>query len=303
MGERPTAVPPTRYAADGGSGGATRGYSMRKTVLLAAAGVSLITISACNKQASVSGNASTQTAAADAINGTWKADISSVQWETKPDEYLLQNGTYTCKSCTPPYSVAADGAFHPVNTPYFDSDSVKVVDAHTVTETSKKGDKQIGVGTTTISADGNTSTTQFTDTSAPGEPSKGEFSETRVGPAPAGAHAISGQWKPSKLANFNDAALTFTVNVSGDTYKSSSPDGTSYEAKIGGGDVPISGDIAGTTVSVARSGDNGYAVTRKRDGKVVGVTTYTVGADGKLKGVNENKQNGSITRWSADMQS
>jgi hypothetical protein len=267
---------------------------MRKTIMLAAAAASLIAISACNKQAATSGNATMQTAASgEAINGTWKADIDSVQWDTKPDEYLLQNGTYSCKSCTPPYSVAADGAFHPVSTPYFDSDSVKIVDAHTVTETSKKGGKQVGVYTTTVSADGNTQTTQFTDTSTPGSPSKGEFTETRVGPAPAGAHAISGQWKPSKLSNFNDAALTFTVNVSGDTYKSSSPDGTSYEAKIGGGDVPINGDIAGTMVSVAKAGDNSYQVTRKRDGKVVGVTTYTVGADGKLNGVNENKQNGS----------
>ncbi|HVU29860.1 MAG TPA: hypothetical protein VHE36_05610 [Sphingomicrobium sp.] len=277
---------------------------MRKTLMLAAAGASLIGLSACNKQASVGGNESTQTASsADAINGTWKADISSVQWETKPDEYLLRDGTFSCKSCTPPYSVAADGAFHPVNTPYFDSDSVKIVDARTITETSKKGDRVIAVYRTTVSADGNTQTTQFTDTSTPGEPSKGEFSETRVGPAPAGAHAISGQWKPSKLANFNDAALTFTVDVNGDTYKSSSPDGTSYEAKIGGGDVPINGDIAGTLVSVARSGDNGYVVTRKRDGKVVGVVNFTVGADGRLKGVSENKQNGSIMRWSADKQS
>jgi hypothetical protein len=277
---------------------------MRKTLMLAAAGASLIGLSACNKQASVGGNESTQTASsADAINGTWKADISSVQWETKPDEYLLRDGTFSCKSCTPPYSVAADGAFHPVNTPYFDSDSVKIVDARTITETSKKGDRVIAVYTTTVSPDGNTQTTQFTDTSTPGEPSKGEFSETRVGPAPAGAHAISGQWKPSKLANFNDAALTFTVDVNGDTYKSSSPDGTSYEAKIGGGDVPINGDIAGTLVSVARSGDNGYVVTRKRDGKVVGVVNFTVGADGRLKGVSENKQNGSIMRWSADKQS
>jgi hypothetical protein len=277
---------------------------MRKTIMLAAAAASLIAISACNKQAAMSGNTSTQNAASgEAISGTWKADISSVQFDTKPDDYLLQNGTYSCKSCTPPYSLAADGAFHSVNTPYFDSDAVKVVDAHTIIETSKKGGKQVGEDTTTVSADGNTQTTKFTDTSTPGAPSKGEFTETRVGPAPAGAHAVSGQWKPTKLSNFNDAALTFTVNVDGDTYKSSSPDGTSYEAKIGGGDVPIQGDIAGTMVSVTKVADNSYQVTRKRDGKAVRVTTYTVGADGKLNGVSENKQNGSTTRWSANKQS
>jgi hypothetical protein len=278
---------------------------MQKTIMAAMAAASLIAIAGCNKQPAANGNASTETAAvgADAINGTWKADIDSVQFESKPDDYLLQNGTYSCKSCTPAYSVAADGAFHPVSLPYADSDSVKVVDDHTITETSKKAGKEMGETTLTVSADGKTLDGKFTDTSAPGAPSKGEFTETRVGPAPAGAHAISGQWKPDKLSNFNDAALTFTINVSGDTLHSSSPGGTSFDAKIGGGDVPIQGDVAGTTVSVTKSGDNGYQETYKRDGKTVAVTTLSVGADGKLSGANENKLNGSTTKWTATKQS
>ena len=276
---------------------------MRKTIMAAMAAVSLIAVSGCNKQPAAGGNDSTQVAAAGDINGTWKADIDSIQFDTKPDEMLLQGGTFSCKSCTPSYSVAADGAFHQVSLPYADSDAVKVVDDHTITESTKKGGKDMGSTTMTVSSDGNTLTGQFTDTSAPGTPVKGEFTETRVGPGPAGAHAISGQWKPTKLSNFNDAGLTFTVSVNGDTYQSSSPDGTSYEAKIGGGDVPIKGDVAGTTASVARSGDNGYEVTRTRDGKVVGVTTYTVGADGKLSAVSQNKLSGSTTHWTATKQS
>jgi hypothetical protein len=278
---------------------------MHKTVMAAMAAASLVAIAGCNKQQPAGENASTQTpvAAGDAINGTWKADVDSVQFETKPDDLLLQDGTYSCKSCTPAYSVAADGAFHPVSLPYADSDSVKVVDDHTITESSKKGGRDMGETTLTVSADGNTLTGSFTDTSAPGTPAKGEFTETRVGPAPAGAHAISGQWKPTKVSNLNDAALTFTFNVSGDTFESSSPDGTSYEAKIGGGDVPIKGDVAGTTVSVAKSGDNGYETTRKRDGKIVGVTTYSLGADGKLNAVSQNKLSGSTTRWTSTKQS
>ena len=278
---------------------------MRKTIMAAMAAASLIAISGCKQQAATNeGNASTETttAAAGDINGTWKADVNSVQFDMKPDEYLLQNGTYSCKSCTPAYSVAADGADHPVKLPYADTDNVKVVDDHTIKEVLKKGGKQVNEATTTISADGNTSTTAFTDTSAPGAPAKGEFIETRVGAAPAGAHAVSGQWKPSKLSNFNDAALTFTVNVTGDTYKSSSPDGTSFEAKIGGPEVPISGDIANTMVSVTKEG-NGYKTTRKRDGKVVGTTTFTIGDDGKLHAESKNEMNGAITRWTADKQS
>jgi hypothetical protein len=79
----------------------------------------------------------------------------------------------------------------------------------------------------------------------------------------------------------------------------SSADGTSYEAKIGNGDTPLKGDIAGTLVSVAKVGENSYQVTFKRDGKVVGINTMTAVAGGKLNGVNENKENGSLTRWTA----
>jgi hypothetical protein len=280
---------------------------MRKTIMAAMAAASLIAISGCKQQTSANeGNASTEAPAAPAsagdINGTWKADISSVQFETKPDEMLLQNGTFSCKSCTPAYTVPADGAFHPVSLPYADSDAVKVVDDHTIIETAKKGGKQVNEATFTVSADGNTLTGKFNDTSAPGAAATGEFTETRVGAAPAGAHAISGQWKPAKLSNFNDAALTFTLEVAGDTYKSSSPDGTSFEAKIGGPDVPVKGDIANTMVSVTKEG-NAYKTTRKRDGKVVGTTTFTVGDDGRLHAESKNEMNGAVTKWTADKQS
>jgi hypothetical protein len=283
---------------------------MRKAIMAGMAAASLLALSACNKQPAANGNeanateaTSNSTAAATDINGTWKADIDSVQFDQKPDEMLLQNGTFSCKSCTPAYSVPADGAFHPVSLPYADSDSVKLVDPHTVTETAKKGGKQVSVTTMTVSADGNTLNGKFTDSSTPGTPGTGEFSETRVGAAPAGAHAISGQWKPTKLSNFNDAALTFTINVNGNTYHSSSPDGTSFDATIGGGDVPIKGDIAGTTAAVSKGGDNAYKVTRKRGGKVVGETTFTLGADGKLNAESHNVLSGSTLKWTATKQS
>ncbi len=271
---------------------------MQKAIIGIVATASLIALGACNKQ-----SAANSSSAANAINGTWKADVNTVQFNSKPDEFLVQNGSFSCKSCTPPYSVPADGAFHPVSLPYADSDSVKVVDDHTVTETVKKAGREVGSSTYSVSADGKTLDGQFTDSSAPGAVQKGEFIETRVAAGPAGAHALSGQWKPTKLANYNDAALTVTLNVNGDTYQSTSPAGTSFEATIGGGDVPIKGDIAGTTVSVKKVGDNSYQETDKRGGKVVSVTTVTAGADGKLTGVSVNKLNDSTTRWTANKQS
>src|SRR5690348_11141647 len=100
------------------------GGSMRKTITAALAAASLIALAGCKQSAGTgneaSGNASAPATAAS-IDGTWKADIDSVQFDQKPDEYLLQAGQYSCKSCVPSYTVPADGAFHPVSLPYADS--------------------------------------------------------------------------------------------------------------------------------------------------------------------------------------
>ena len=42
-------------------------------------------------------------AAQSSFNGTWKADMNSVDFPKKPDVFLLQNGMFECKTCTPPY--------------------------------------------------------------------------------------------------------------------------------------------------------------------------------------------------------
>ena len=49
-----------------------------------------------------------------ALNGTWKTDRASVKFEGKPDDILLQDGTYKCTTCIPPLTSAADGQFHEV---------------------------------------------------------------------------------------------------------------------------------------------------------------------------------------------
>ena len=283
---------------------------MRMTLTAALAAASLVALAGC-KQTTVAGNEAAANesanaaapAAAGSIDGTWKADIDSVQFSQKPDEYLLQGGQYSCKSCVPTFTVAADGAFHPVSLPYADSYAVKVVDDHNIVRTQKKGGRQVGETKVTISTDGKTLTGSFNDTSvANAPPSKGEYTETRVGPAPAGAHSVSGQWKTSKLANFNAEQLTTTYKMDGDTLHMSSPSGYSYDARLDGPDVPIKGDIAGTTASVKKLADGSYQETDKRDGKVVGVTTSMAATDGKLHVVSEDKLAGSKFTYTATKQ-
>jgi hypothetical protein len=279
---------------------------MRRTITAALAAASLFALAACSQQPAATENATSQNAAAtaaDGINGTWKADLSSVQIDQKPDQLLLKDGQFSCPTCTPPVAIAADGAFHPVTRPYADSMAVKVDDDHNVTRTARKGGAVTGVNRYSVSSDGKTLTIDFTDSSTPNAPPvKGSFTESRVGPAPVGAHAISGSWKPEKYNNINDEALTVTYTVDGDTLHMSSPAGQSYDAKLDGTDTPIKGDTAGTTASVRKVGDNSYEETDKRDGKVISVTTFTVGADGKMAVTSVDKRNDSTMKYVANKQ-
>jgi uncharacterized protein (DUF2147 family) len=293
------------------TGGGENGepFEMHKTITAAMAAASLLALAACKQTTGANENASsnasapagTATAGADPIDGTWKTDLGTVKVDSKPDQLLLKAGQFSCATCTPPLTVAADGAFHPVDRPFADHISVKVDDDHNVTRTSQKGGKTTGTAKYSVSADGNTLTIDFNNM-AGSKAVTGNITETRVAPAPAGAHAISGSWKQNKINNVSAEGLTVTFKVDGDTLHMSAPTGQSYDAKIGGPDVPIKGDISGTTASVKKLADNSYQETDKRGGKVIDVITMTIGADGKMTGKDENKQDGSTTTWVASKQ-
>ena len=240
---------------------------------------------ACQQQESPTANepAATEAAAGDltALNGTWKTDKASVKFEQKPDDILLQGGTYKCSTCIPPLSVAADGQFHDVaGRAYSDSMSVKVVDDKTVEMKSRKGGRDTFAATLTVSADGNTLTRKFKDSSTPNAPAvEGASSSSRAGPAPAGAHAISGQWTPNEVKEYSEDALNATYKVDGNKVTWSGQ-GQTYTAEIGGPAVPVTGDIGGSTVAVTQDG-NSLKETFSREGKVVNETVTTVSADGK----------------------
>lgn len=284
-------------------------YQMRLTRMAALAAASLLALSACKQttageNATTSENAGAPVAAAGSVDGTWKADLSSVQIDQKPDQLLLKDGQFSCPTCTPPLTLAADGAMHAVTgRPYADMMSVKADDDHNVTRTSQKGGKTTGTTKYSVSADGKTLTVNFSDSSVPNaKPVTGNYTETRAADAPAGAHAISGSWKLDKYNNVSDEGLTVTYRTEGDTLHVSTPGGISYDAKLDGTEAPINGDIGGTTASIKKLDDGSYQETDKRGGKVIGVTTFSSGADGKLHVVSEDKLAGSTIKYVADKQ-
>ncbi len=230
------------------------------------------------------------------FDGTWKVDAGTAQIAAKPDVYVLQNGMYDCKSCVPPYKIKADGTDQKVTGhPYFDTIAIKAVDDKHVEESYSKGGKKMGSNNFAISDDGKSMTVNFEDKSAPsGQPVNGSMKMTRVSAGPAGAHALSGSWKPDSFSA-NDAAMTFTIKMVGDSISMTTPMGVSYTAKLDGTEAPYKGDPGITSVSVKKLGPTTLEETDKRDGKVISVTKMTV--NGKKMTIDgEDTLHGSKTK-------
>ncbi|MGC2110204.1 MAG: hypothetical protein WA655_11855 [Candidatus Korobacteraceae bacterium] len=242
--------------------------------------------------------------AQSAFNGTWKVDMSKVDFPKKPYVYLLQDGMYECKSCVPPIKVKADGTDQAVTGhPYYDTVAIKVMNDHELEETDKKGGKTVGTSTMMVSPDGNTMTFQFTDSSnTNAAPVTGKGEDMRVGAKPpSGANAISGSWRTTKFENISANAITWTYKVNGDEISMTNPTGQSYTAKMDGTEAPMKGDPGITTVSVKKMGDNGIEETDKRNGKVIGVMKATVNGN-TMSCTYDDKLQGSSMKYTATKQ-
>jgi hypothetical protein len=218
------------------------------------------------------------------FDGTWKVNISSADFPKKPFVLLLQNGMYECKTCTPPYTIKADGTDQAVTGhPYMDTVAIKVVNDHEIDETDKKGGKIVATSTSTVSSDGNTLTSTFSDSSNTngGPPVTGKGEATRVAKGPAGSNAVSGSWRSTKVEGISDNAIVWSYKVSGDEVTMTNPTGQSYTAKVDGSDAPMKGDPGISSVSLKMIGKDTLEETDKREGKVIYVSKMTLSNDGK----------------------
>lgn len=224
------------------------------------------------------------------FDGTWKADVNSANMPTKPDVYVLKDGSYTCKTCEPAYTVKADGSDQAVSGhPYYDTVAVNVVNDHTVKTTEKKSGKTVATSTTTVAGDGKTANVDFSDSSnTNGAPVTGSFTYKQVAAGPAGSNAISGSWIITKFSNVSDNGVTVTYKTDGDMLTMTNPTGQSYSAKMDGTDAPFKGDPGVTSVSVKKIGARTIVEIDKRDGKAISTTRSTVSKDGKTMRVSSH---------------
>jgi len=234
------------------------------------------------------------------FDGTWKTDLSKIQYQGTPSTILLQNGTYQDSSSVPKINIKADGTDQAVQgSKTYDTLAVKIVDDKTIEVTSKKNGKVVNTGKRIVSADGKTVTvdlTAYLETSK--QPVKFKGMMIRVAAGPAGSHAISGSWQPQKVLSESENALTVTYKSTTDGLMMSTPTGDSFEAKFDGKDYPAKGNPNVSTVSLTKVNDRSFDETLKRDGKIVAVYHWTVSGDGKaITEKAENKETGRTTTY------
>jgi hypothetical protein len=181
------------------------------------------------------------------FDGTWRVDLQTAQIVDK-DELSLRSGVFRCSTCEPKLEVPADGQDHAVaGSPHVDTVSVRVVNAQVGEITCKKAGTITRSSTMTASADGKTTLTDWVFVAESGQRATGQYRSTRVAPAPAGSHAISGAWHSEKIVSASENVMTVTFKTTGGTFSMTDQMGDTYAAKFDGKDYPYKGDPGVTT--------------------------------------------------------
>ena len=239
--------------------------------------------------------------AGSGLDGTWKTNMDSMKTTGKPDVYLLADGEYTCSSCNPPLKVKADGADHAVTGhAYYDTAMVKVTGPNADEMVLKHGGKEFAHVSETVSSDGTTLTSKFTQYVGD-KTVTGEVTEKRIAAGPAGSHAVSGSWQAQQVQG-NDAMRTVQYSMTGSGFQMHW-NGQSYDAKFDGKEYPVVGDPGKTTVSLKKIDDNTVEETDHRQGKVVDQIHLAAATDGKTIAVTDHDvAHGQTTTYTLDKQ-
>jgi hypothetical protein len=237
------------------------------------------------------------------FDGTWKTDLSKTKFSPKPLTFYISQGWYHCVSCSPAFDVAADGQDHAVSGQAYDTISVTIVDAHTLSVVAKKGSAISFEQTRTVSADGKTLDVKtIHHPHRGGVPTTFETVARRSGSLPSGVHATSGDWIIQKQSGSDNGLLT-TYKTNGDEITMSAPTGETYTAKFDGSDYPAMGEYSYDAVSLKKISSHSFEETDKRNGTVIDVSTLTVSPDGKtMTVVDTSKLTGRVTTYVATKQ-
>ena len=214
------------------------------------------------------------------FDGSWKVRLDSMKYSGRPDEALIINGNFTCRTCVPAFTIKADGKQQatPVHNTR-DHMSVKIVSPTTVEYTQMVGSRVTYASTDTVSADGNTITSLFKDSSGD-KPFEGTATAKRVGPAPPGAHAVSGAWMTDSIPEWTEDARIFAIESTENGMKWTW-NSIVTDAKFDGKQHPNKNDPNKTLVQLKKVSDRQFEERGTSEGTLQYVNVWTVSADGK----------------------
>ena len=211
------------------------------------------------------------------FDGTWKTNMDSLKATGKPLVLVLARGEYTCSSCTPPYTVKADGAEHSVGgQAYFDTAKVKVTGPNSAEIVLKQGSKEFVRFSDTVSADGTTLTSKVTN-HVGAQVETDELTAKRVAAAPADSHPLSGSWVEQQHVAGDLRPVQYRMTAVGFRMRGN---GRSYDARFNGKEYPIAGDPGKTTVSLKKIDDATIEEIDHRQGKIVDDIRLALAKDG-----------------------
>jgi hypothetical protein len=231
------------------------------------------------------------TSAQSVFEGTWKLDFNKVNFQEKHDEFLLQDGVYTCKTCPDSTPLRTDGSDQPYSGfPNADTVAVKIVNDLQIELTGKRAGTIVGTTTLTVTPDGTTLASQssYNPQTEEGIPIRETKVWTRLSSGPSGSHRISGSWRGKRMGvSDNGASLTYRIN--GDEVTMTGSFGRAYTARMDGTEAPYNGDPTTTSVRVRLVSENTLEETDLKDGKVLRITRMTVYGK-RAKIVTEDKR-------------
>jgi hypothetical protein len=238
--------------------------------------------------------------AAGPFDGTWRTKLDTIKLTGKPDSFEIRDGVYSCNSCVPPYKLKADGSSQPVpDHDYVDHTTVNIVDAKTVKFSDMKGGKPMGTSTFSVSPNGSVLTVDYTS-NVGAKPTSGRYTEHRVAPPAAGAHAISGSWMLDQQTAASDEDITVILEATGGGMKVTY-NGMVTDAKFDGKEVAVSNDPGHSMASLKKVSERQFEVFYKHRGKVFDDILYTLSADGKSMNVADtDPQHETKTTWTME---
>jgi hypothetical protein len=228
------------------------------------------------------------------FDGTWLIDPASFRPPDTPAEFLLADGMFRCAGCLANVSMKADGQDRSIpDSVYWNTASVRAVDAGRVEIATKKNGKNFYTETDTLSADRKELKQLVRDTTE-AEAVTTETWFRRLKKGPAGAHAISGLWRAYKIEkSANSLIIKYRCTAQG--FSAETPLGEKYEAKFDGKFVLTEDDPGQTMVAVKRIDERTVETTIKRGDQIAGGSRLTVSADGQTLYLVHHDANGKQT--------